>query len=127
VLFTLSSPSTRPESKLITPSVIFLSLSAAFQIPHDATVRISLDTNLCMLTETGRLGMNDRWFRDPSKPVPKKEITRFPHAVLEVKLQLKVGGRGSVGRQRWWAAGGLAPGTIVQSGKRYGPFGADNR
>jgi hypothetical protein len=43
-----------------------------------------------MLTETGRLGMEkDRWFRDPSKPVPRNEITRFPHAVLEVKLQLK--------------------------------------
>ena len=54
-------------------------------------MRISLDSNLCMLTETGRLGNNDRWYRDPSKPVPKTEITRFPHAVLEVKLQLKVG------------------------------------
>lgn len=53
-------------------------------------MRISLDTNLTMLTETGRLGNNDRWFRDPSKPVPRNEITRFPHAVLEVKLQLKV-------------------------------------
>jgi SPX domain protein involved in polyphosphate accumulation len=29
-----------------------------------------------------------RWFRDPKKAVPSNEITRFPHAVLEVKLQL---------------------------------------
>ena len=28
-------------------------------------------------------------FRDPSKDVPLSEITRFPHAVLEVKLQLE--------------------------------------
>lgn len=71
---------------------VSLSLAtAAFQIPFDAVVRISLDTNLTMLTETGRLGNMDRWFRDPSKPVPRNEITRFPHAVLEVKLQLKVG------------------------------------
>lgn len=31
-----------------------------------------------------------RWYRDPTQVVPKNEITRFPHAVLEVKLQLKV-------------------------------------
>jgi hypothetical protein len=30
-----------------------------------------------------------RWYRNPEKKVPLNEITRFPHAVLEVKLQLK--------------------------------------
>ena len=29
------------------------------------------------------------WYRDPNEPVPLNEITRFPHAVLEVKLQLE--------------------------------------
>lgn len=78
-------------SKQLVPTLRTQYMRTAFQIPFDATVRISLDTNLCMLTETGRLGMDqDRWFRDPSKPVPRNEITRFPHAVLEVKLQLKV-------------------------------------
>eukprot|EP00624_Nannochloropsis_granulata_P006383 evm.model.NODE_47213_length_8085_cov_26.603340.1 len=77
-------------SKQLVPTLRTQYMRTAFQIPFDATVRISLDTNLCMLTETGRLGMGqDRWFRDPSKPVPRNEITRFPHAVLEVKLQLK--------------------------------------
>lgn len=77
-------------SKQLVPTLRTQYMRTAFQIPFDATVRISLDTNLCMLTETGRLGMDqDRWFRDPSKPVPRNEITRFPHAVLEVKLQLK--------------------------------------
>lgn len=77
-------------SKQLVPTLRTQYMRTAFQIPFDATVRISLDTNLCMLTETGRLGNQDRWFRDPSKPVPRNEITRFPHAVLEVKLQLKV-------------------------------------
>jgi len=29
-----------------------------------------------------------KWFRDPEKPLMDNEITRFPHAVLEVKLEL---------------------------------------
>lgn len=40
--------------------------------------------------QTPPMYQQDRWFRDPSKPVPRNEITRFPHAVLEVKLQLTV-------------------------------------
>jgi hypothetical protein len=28
------------------------------------------------------------WYRDPEQPVPFNQITRFPHAVLEVKLCL---------------------------------------
>jgi len=32
-----------------------------------------------------------RWYRDPSLPIPRSEITRFPHAVLEVKLSLAEG------------------------------------
>lgn len=32
-----------------------------------------------------------RWFRDPNLAVPRSEITRFPHAVLEVKLSLAEG------------------------------------
>ena len=32
-----------------------------------------------------------RWYRDPTLPVPRSEITRFPHAVLEVKLSLPEG------------------------------------
>jgi uncharacterized membrane protein YidH (DUF202 family) len=29
-----------------------------------------------------------RWYRDPTKPFQETDITRFPHAILEVKLQL---------------------------------------
>jgi hypothetical protein len=32
-----------------------------------------------------------RWYRDPSLPLPRTEITRFPHAILEVKLSLSPG------------------------------------
>ena len=32
-----------------------------------------------------------RWYRDPTLPIPRGEITRFPHGVLEVKLSLPEG------------------------------------
>ena len=32
-----------------------------------------------------------RWYRDPNQPIPRTDITRFPHAVLEVKLSLPEG------------------------------------
>ena len=60
-------------------------MRTAFQIPFDATVRVSLDTNLCMIMErTKETVSGDRWYRDPSVKVPPNEITRFPHGVLEV-------------------------------------------
>ena len=65
-------------------------MRTAFQIPFDATVRVSLDTNLCMISERGYdLEGGKRWHRDPSQPISNKEIARFPHAVLEVKLEVK--------------------------------------
>jgi hypothetical protein len=69
---------------------------AAFQIPYDATVRVSLDTHLNMFLETGWFADPDdpqqrRWYRDPNKPIPPEHTTHFPHAVLEVKLEIKVG------------------------------------
>lgn len=68
-------------------------MRVAFQIPFDATVRISLDTNLCMIRENPEHGQTcleaGRWYRDPSLPLPRTEITKFPHAVLEVKTSLK--------------------------------------
>lgn len=76
-------------SKQLIPTVRTQYMRSAFQIPFDATVRISLDTNLCMIAErTSDQLYGKRWYRDPSKPVPRNEITRFPHAVLEIKLQL---------------------------------------
>lgn len=77
-------------SKQLVPTMRTQYMRTAFQIPFDATVRVSLDTNLCMITERTKETMSgERWFRDPNIAVPLNEITRFPHGVLEVKLQLK--------------------------------------
>ncbi|GLC44294.1 hypothetical protein PLESTB_000761900 [Pleodorina starrii] len=83
------------DSKQLKPLVRTQYMRTAFQIPFDATVRISLDTNLCMIKENPEDGPScaatGRWYRDPSLPVMRTEITRFPHAVLEVKLSLQEG------------------------------------
>jgi hypothetical protein len=78
------------QAKQLVPWLRTQYMRVAFQIPFDATVRVSLDTNLCMIMED--LGGNEnRWYRDSDKPVPHNEITWFPHAVLEVKLQVQEG------------------------------------
>ena len=65
-------------------------MRTAFQIPFDATVRVSLDTNLCMISERGYdLQDMNVWHRDSSWVLEKEEIHRFPHAVLEIKLEMK--------------------------------------
>ena len=77
-------------SKQLVPTMRTQYMRTAFQIPFDATVRISLDTNLCMISERTKDTLSGkRWYRDPSQAVPLNEITRFPHAVLEIKLQLE--------------------------------------
>ena len=77
-------------SKQLRPVMRTQYMRTAFQIPFDATVRISLDCNLCMILDrTKETSNGDRWYRDPEQPVPLNQITRFPHAVLEVKLQLE--------------------------------------
>ena len=77
------------QAKQLVPTMRTQYMRTAFQIPFDATVRISLDTNLCMISERGYDTQGGaKWFRDPEKPLMDNEITRFPHAVLEVKLEL---------------------------------------
>ena len=72
----------------------------AFQLPGDARVRISLDTELSMIREDnldGRLRSGDNWRRTdvdidfPFEHLPSEDIERFPYAVLEVKLQTQAG------------------------------------
>jgi uncharacterized membrane protein YidH (DUF202 family) len=79
-------------SKQLVPTVRTQCMRTAFQIPFDATVRVSLDTNLCMISERG-YDLQDMkvWHRDPEWILKNTEITRFPHAVLEIKLELKGG------------------------------------
>ena len=55
-------------SKQLKPTMRTQYMRTAFQIPFDATVRISLDTNLCMINErTSDTANGSRWYRDPSK------------------------------------------------------------
>ncbi|RCI02823.1 vacuolar transporter chaperone [Rhizopus stolonifer] len=71
----------------------------AFQLPGDARVRISLDTELTMVREdnddVARSG--DNWRRMdigidyPFSQLPDTDVCRFPYAVLEVKLQTQLG------------------------------------
>ncbi|KAF1963585.1 SPX-domain-containing protein [Byssothecium circinans] len=72
----------------------------AFQLPGDARVRISLDTELAMIREDnldGRKRAGDNWRRMdigvdwPFKQLPKEDVDLFPYAVLEVKLQTQAG------------------------------------
>jgi vacuolar transporter chaperone complex subunit 4 len=72
----------------------------AFQLPADARVRISLDTELTMVREDNLDGVQrcgDNWRRMdigidyPFSQLPPKDIVRFPYAVLEVKLQTQMG------------------------------------
>lgn len=79
-------------TKICVPTMRTQYMRTAFQIPFDATVRVSLDTNLCMISERGYdLEGGKRWHRDEAKPIKENEIARFPHAVLEIKLEVKEG------------------------------------
>ena len=72
----------------------------AFQLPGDARVRISLDTELSMVREDnldGRQRAGKNWRRMdigidwPFSQLPKEDLALFPYAVLEVKLQTQAG------------------------------------
>ena len=72
----------------------------AFQLPADARVRISLDTELTMVREDnldGRKRSGNNWRRIdigvdyPFSQLPAEDVVRFPYAILEVKLQTQMG------------------------------------
>lgn len=72
----------------------------AFQLPGDARVRISLDTELTMTREDnldGRVRAGKNWRRTdigidyPFSQLVPEDAERFPYAVLEVKLQTQAG------------------------------------
>ncbi|KAK9172415.1 hypothetical protein cmbei_500310 [Cryptosporidium meleagridis] len=63
-------------------------LRAAFQNQDNNQVRFSIDTNLCMVNEYISDGhQNEPWCRLAEEVLSKNEVTRFPFAILEVKLQ----------------------------------------
>lgn len=72
----------------------------AFQLPGDARVRISFDTNLTLVREDnwdGRSRAGRNWRRMdigidwPFDQLPKADKELFPYGVLEVKLQTQLG------------------------------------
>ncbi|KAF8199713.1 VTC domain-containing protein [Pholiota molesta] len=72
----------------------------AFQLPGDARVRISLDTELTMVREDnwdGRERAGQNWRRTdigidyPFPQLPKEDVELFKYGVLEVKLQTQLG------------------------------------
>ena len=72
----------------------------AFQLPGDARVRISLDTELTMVREDnldGKKRAGENWRRMdigidfPFSQVAPEDINRFPYGVLEVKIQTAAG------------------------------------
>ncbi|KXS95214.1 hypothetical protein AC578_6936 [Pseudocercospora eumusae] len=72
----------------------------AFQLPGDARVRVSLDTELTMVREDnldGRQRAGKNWRRMdigidyPFEQLPPEDVERFPYGVLEVKLQTAQG------------------------------------
>ena len=72
----------------------------AFQLPGDARVRISLDTELTMVREDnfdGHDRTNQNWRRTdigidhPFSQLPPEDLELFKYGVLEVKLQTQLG------------------------------------
>ena len=56
-------------------------------------MRASIDTNLCLINEVQRedddhAPEQGRWYRDAARSIPSSDLTRFPFAVLELKLAL---------------------------------------
>ena len=83
-------------TKKLRPTIRTFYNRTAFQLPGDARVRISLDTELTMIREDPPLNQGN-WRRPdvlcefPFKELPDDQVLRFPYAVLEVKLQTQHG------------------------------------
>ena len=87
-------------SKKLQPVMRTFYNRTAFQLPGDARVRISFDTNLTLVREDnwdGRTRSGSNWRRMdigidwPFDQLPKADRELFPYGVLEVKLQTQMG------------------------------------
>ncbi|ORZ32811.1 VTC domain-domain-containing protein [Catenaria anguillulae PL171] len=87
-------------TKKLKPTMRTFYNRTAFQLPGDARVRISLDTELTMVREDnydGKARSGTNWRRMdigtdwPFAQLDEADVHRFPYAVLEVKLQTHVG------------------------------------
>lgn len=87
-------------SKKLEPVMRSFYNRTAFQLPGDARVRISLDTELSLIREDNfddKKRSGDNWRRRdigidyPFGQLPDEDIERFPYGILEVKLQTQFG------------------------------------
>lgn len=82
-------------SKELKPTLRTFYNRTAFQLPADASVRISLDTELTMIKED--VPSNRNWKRNdfdkkhPFTDLSESDVVHFPYAILEVKLQTQYG------------------------------------
>lgn len=82
-------------AKKLKPTLRTFYNRTAFQLPADASVRISLDTELTMIKED--VPTNRNWKRNdfdkkhPFSDLNEDEVVHFPYAILEVKLQTQYG------------------------------------
>ncbi|KAH0565745.1 hypothetical protein GP486_000868 [Trichoglossum hirsutum] len=102
----------------------------AFQIPGDNRVRISLDTNLVLIREDSfdserpcrdpdswhRNDIDDAEMEYPFNRIRKGEISRFPHAVLEIKVR-----EGTSEKSREWVTD-LTDSHLVKEAPRFSKF-----
>ena len=89
--------------KHLVPTIRSQCHRVAYQLAHSNSVRCSIDTNLTLVNEIQKAEFDPlddhtrkeptllRWYRDATKGIPAHEITRFPFAVLELKLALAEG------------------------------------
>lgn len=90
----------RVQEKHLQPVMRTFYNRTAFQLPGDARVRISLDTNLTLVREDnwdGQSRAGSNWRRMdigvdwPFPQLSDQDVHRFPYGVLEVKLQTQAG------------------------------------
>jgi SPX domain protein involved in polyphosphate accumulation len=97
----------------IRPMVATKYLRAAFQLPDDNSVRVSLDTDLSMIRE--RVAWGQEWYVSDDRLLDS-DVHRFPYAVLEIKLQ---GGEAS--RPPWVSA--LLDSELLIPVEKFSKFG----
>ncbi|WEW61799.1 Phosphate metabolism transcription protein [Emydomyces testavorans] len=103
----------------------------AFQIPGDDRIRISLDTDLALIREDAldperpcresgdwhRHDIDDREMEFPFSDIKPAEISRFPHALLEIKMR----GNSQRKASREWLAD-LMSSHLVKEAPRFSKF-----
>lgn len=103
---------------------------AAFQIPGDDRIRISLDTDLALIREDSldpahpcrdgndwhRHDIDDQEMEYPFSHIKDGEISRFPHALLDIKVR----GTGNRANKEWIAD--LMSSHLVKEAPRFSKF-----